>query len=750
MKKYLIICLILIALVFGGDYLYYYSGDLYLPHVGEVTCFTGSDSESLYLDTGSGLEVFEIKGVNLGLGKPGSFATEYAITKEEYLRWFRQIQDLGANVIRTYTIAHPDFYEAFYEYNVDNPDPLYLIHGVWVDDYLINSGYSAFDEEFYEPFLEECKDVVDVIHGRHKDGPGDNQILSSRYTKDISPWVYGYILGVEWESDLVVYTDECVPQAEQFEGEYLYTQNARNFEIFLAGIGDSTIAYETAKYGTQRSVAFSNWPTTCALDFSEKVRYANKNYGLVDVNHIRATDHFVGGMFASYHIYPYYPEYALYEEETADTENTYLYFLTKLNEHHNQPVVISEFGVPTSRGKAAYEQNRELGRDQGGINETKQGEALVTMYQDIMNSGSAGGIVFIWQDEWFKRTWNTCYAVDLNATCYWSDYQTNEQYFGLLSFDPGKEQSICYVDGDKSEWDREDVVAEQDGCRLSMKYDEKFIYFLAEKDGFNVGTERLCIPIDTTPKSGATTADNLGIRMSDPADFVLEINGTENSRLWVQERYNSITALYGGELKRYFNPFINIPDRDSGKFDRILMLLNESDYYFEDQQVDFWDWNSDYSDQYYALMQSYETGKLTYGNANPSADNFDSMADFCGGDGFVEIKLPWELLNFADPTKMRIHDDYYECYGVEYLSIDSIRVGVGNEKNTIQMAEFPMKKLGRTPEYHERLKESYYILQDFWVNGTLPEGLAGNTGDAISADPVGDTANTDDTENTGE
>ncbi|MGN0963530.1 MAG: hypothetical protein ACI4PP_08130, partial [Clostridia bacterium] len=561
----------------------------------------------------------------------------------------------------------------------------------------------------------------------------------------------GYILGVEWESDLVVYTNECVPQAQQYEGEYLYTMNARNFEIFLAGIGDSTIAYETEKYGTQRSVAFANWSTTCPLELSETVRYVNRNFGSVDVDNIYATENFIGGMFASYHIYPYYPEYALYEEETADTENTYLDFLTKLNEHHNQPVVISEFGVPTSRGKASYEQNRTLGRDQGGINETKQGEALVTMYRDIKNAGSAGGIVFIWQDEWFKRTWNTCYAVDLNTTCYWSDYQTNEQYFGLLSFDPGKEQSICYVDGDKSDWSKEDVVTEQDGYRLSMKYDEKFIYFLAEKDGFDVRTDRLCIPIDTTSKSGSKTADNLGIDMSEPADFVLELNGTDNSRLWVQERYNTLTAIYGDQLERYFNPYMNMPDRDSGKFEEIRLLLYESDYYCDGEKVDFWDCDFTIPDKYYSLMQTYETGKLTYGNANPSADNFDSMADFCGGDGFVEIKLPWQLLNFADPTHMRIHDDYYECYGVEYLSINSMRVGLGNEKNTIQMAEFPLKKLGITPEYHERLKESYYILQDFWVNGTLPEGIAGSTGnpvDAVSAD--GDTANTDDTENTGE
>lgn len=719
MKKYLIICFILIALAYGADYLYYYNGDFYFPNTGEVTCFTGSDSESLYLDTGNGLEVFDLRGVNLGLGKPGHFTTELSITKEEYLRWFQQIQELGANIIRTYTIAHPAFYEAFYQYNVNNPNPLYLIHGVWVDDYLLNSSYSALDEEFYEPFLEECKDVVDVIHGRHKRSV-DHQIFPAQYSLDISPWVYGYILGAEWESNLVVYTNDSVPQAEQYAGEYLCTENARNFEIFLAAIGDRTIAYETEKYGTQRVVAFANWPTTCPLEFDERVKLVNEKYGKVDVNNIYATENFVGGMFASYHIYPYFPEYVLYEKETGNTANTYRAYLTRLNEHHTLPVVISEFGVPSSRGMASYEQNRELGRDQGGINETKQGEALVSMCKDIEASGCAGGIVFIWQDEWFKRTWNTCHAVDLNATCYWSDYQTNEQYFGLLSFDPGKEQSICYVDGDRSDWSEKDIVTEQDGCRLSMKYDVKFVYFLLEKDGFSIDTDILYIPVDTTPKTGSVEAANLGIWMSEPADFVLQIDGKYNSRLWVQRRYNTTLALYGNLTRRNYNPFLNVPHKDTGRFDEILLLLQESDYYMDDisggKKIDFWDYDFNArNSQYYTLMQTYETGKLTYGNANPSADDFDSLADFCAGDGFVEIKLPWQLLNFADPSTMRIHDDYYECYGVEYLSIDSIRVGVGDGEETIQMADFPMEKLGRTPEYHERLKESYYILQDYWA-----------------------------------
>lgn len=718
MKKYLTVCLILIVVVLAADYLYYYTGDVYVPDKSErIACFATSDSESLYLNTGNGPETFDLRGVNLGLGKPGYFATEYAVTEEEYLRWFRQIQQMGANAIRIYTIANPGFYDAFYKYNLGSPTPLYLIHGISANDYLLNSRYDAFDPEFYEPFLETCKDVVDIVHGRHK-RQSENIFRASYYGRDISPWVLGYLLGTEWDSNLVVYTNDCIPQAEQYAGEYLRTDNARNFEIFLAAIADRTIAYETEKYGSQRLLIFGNGPATSPLDFEEYIQLAFSAYGEIDANNIHMTERLSSGIAVSYNVYPFYPEYVLFEKEGSMVENTYLEYLTRLNNHHTLPVIISEFGVPSSRGMASYEENRVLGRDQGGISETKQGQALVSMCEDIEASGCAGGIVCNWQDEWYKRTWNTIPTVDLDRSAYWSDYQTNEQCFGLLSFDPGKEQSICYVDGDRRDWSEEDVVTEQEDFRLSMKYDVKFVYFLVEKEGLDISTDTLYIPVDTTWKSGSEHASNLGITMSEPTDFILQINGTGDSRLRVQERYNTTMALYGNQLIRHFNQFINAPRKDSSKFDSIVMPLREKNYFANGKKVNVWEFNFNHPVSNYTLMQTYETGKLTYGNANPDSPDFNSLADFCAGEGFVEIKLPWQLLNFADPTTMRIHDDYYECYGVEYLTIDSIRVGVGDGSDTIQMASFPMKKLGRNPEYHERLKQSYYILRAYWTGKT--------------------------------
>lgn len=720
MKKFLMIVVPGVVLLFLLDWLYFGLGVIYLPSFrAEPEYFTKAEGKALYLDQGSGFTEFEIKGVNMGLGKPGHFATDLAITKEEYLRWFGQIKAMGANVLRVYTLAGTDFYEAFYEFNRDNPDPLYLLHGVWVDDYLINSSYSALDKEFYEPFLRDCRKVVDTVHGRHKEW-GESSAFARFYRWDISPWVCGYILGVEWESTLVTYTDECFPQQEQLDGRYFYTEDASNFEIFLASAGEETAAYETGKYGDQRLIAFSNWPTTDPLYHRRNLREYFLKSAQVDVERIRCKEAFGPGQFASYHIYPYYPDY--YSFLPIHEENTYLQYLRDINEHHTMPVVISEFGVPSSRGMAAYEES--FGRNQGNMSEREQGEALVSMYRDIKEAGSAGGIVFTWQDEWFKRTWNTMTNVDLTVTPYWSDYQTNEQYFGLLSFDPGKEESVCYPDGDKSEWTAEDLVCEEDGVRLSMKYDQRYIYFLVEKEGFNALTDKLYIPIDTTPKSGSARAGNLGVEMDRAADFVVELDGRDNSRLWVQEYYDSIEALFYDKITPWDLFSQKFPEPDTDAFVKIRLLL-QKDLYFvrdsledenieDDRPITYDEFNQRDSLQY-SRMENYETGKLTYGSGNPAAPDFNSLADFCGGDGFAELRLPWQLLNFADPSRMNIHDDYYEHYGVEYLRIRELYAGAGDGTAQIRMGSLALEPLGRHPEYHERLKESYYILQAFWT-----------------------------------
>ena len=155
MKKFIIITTIIILLLVIFNFVYYELGIFIdLNPNKEVTTFVKTKEKSIILKTDENYEEFEIKGVNLGSGIPGHFATDYAIDKETYLRWFKYIQDMGANTIRIYTILNDDFYNAFYEYNKNNENPLYLIHGLWVNDYIHNSRVDAYSSEFLNAILD--------------------------------------------------------------------------------------------------------------------------------------------------------------------------------------------------------------------------------------------------------------------------------------------------------------------------------------------------------------------------------------------------------------------------------------------------------------------------------------------------------------------------------------------------------------------------------------------------------------------
>lgn len=710
MKKFIIAACIVVLLAFACNYAYYHLGVYIDLHPdAPVTTFMTTDEDTIYMVKDGKTVPFEIRGVNMGVGLPGKWATDYAIDKETYLRWFSLIQELGANTIRVYTILQDDFYNAFYEYNKDREEPLYLIHGVWVNDYVQNSHRDAYDKDFQKTLIDDCRTVVDILHGKKNLSLGYG-LGSGSYRKDVSPWVIGYILGVEWEDVTVTYTDHKYPERNHYAGTYMYTtEDASPFEAMLCEVGDKIIEYESNRYKQQRLVAFSNWPTTDPFDYSERITKYFMKCAKVDVEHIKTTDAFLSGHFASYHVYPYYPDYLNYVDDKSGfswTEdgrlNTYRTYLKRLTEHHTIPVVISEYGVSTGRGMAQKDFN--TGRNQGNMAESEQGQAIIDCYKDIRAAGCAGSCVFTWQDEWFKRTWNTMHAVDLLNTPYWSDYQTNEQYFGLLCFDPGKEKSVCYVDGDLSEWTDDDLVTQNGNLSVSMKYDEKFLYFLIRKEGFDPASDTLYLPIDTTQKTGSTYCENYDLRFARACDFLIVIDGRENSRILVQERYEVLRAMYLHETEDR-DAYIEPVEKDTPVFKQIRLMLQTATPLLTG------DWQ--------ASAETYETGRLTYGNANPETADFNSLADFIFSGDCVELKLPWQLLNFSNPSEMHIHDDYYECYGVENIQIDEMYIGIADSAHAAQripMDSFPLEGWGRDVTYHERLKQSYYMLKDYWAS----------------------------------
>ncbi|MGL4363283.1 MAG: family 2 glycosyl transferase, partial [Cellulosilyticaceae bacterium] len=465
-----------------------------------------------------------LKGVNIGSGKPGYFPGEFGIEKKEYKKWFKQIQEMNSNVIRVYTLQMPDFYEALYEHNKNNKNPLYLMHGVWVDEDAMLETLDAFTPQIIDTFKAEIGKIIDVLHGN----ASIDKVVGrgyGKYKKDVSEYVLGYILGVEWDPYFVKETNEKYKGMKDYNGKWLYTENANPIEIFLADSGNYAIDYEATMYDTQKIIAFTNWLTTDVIDHQDEIEEANR-IANIDESKIKSKESFKSGLFVSYHVYPYYPDflntdekYTGYKDENGKQNAFKAYLDDLITYFEDRPVIISEFGVPTSRGIAHEDESR--GFNQGMIEERNQGEMNKELLQDIHSTGYAGAIIFSWQDEWFKRTWNTMDITENEGRAYWSDKMTNEQSFGLLTFDPGENKSVSYVDGNIKEWKNKDIVSENENMKIYMKSDEAYVYFRINKKNLDLNNEEIMIPIDITEKSGSKKINGYDITFNENADFII-------------------------------------------------------------------------------------------------------------------------------------------------------------------------------------------------------------------------------------
>lgn len=704
MKKFLTICLILLLVALGLNGLIFHSNfSLSLYNNKEVKSFIKTDEKNIYIDKGQGFELFEIRGINISNSFPGNSDQLKGPTKEIYLSWFKKIEDLNINTLRVYTILNPEFYKALFEFNQDKKDPLYLIQGVILEDYVDNSSYSAFSKEYKEPFIKDALKTVDVIKGRKKIFFND-RYPNGNYLKDVSPYVLGYIIGVDWNDRTVAFTNNKDDEVKGFNGNYMKTKDgATPFECFLAEVGESVFEYESNKYGTQRLVAFNNYALTDPFDYELMENSIFNKVSKINIEHIALTEKVKSGTFASYHLYPYYPDfystdlrYNNYKDESGRI-NPYEGYIKALNDFHSVPVIVAEYGVPSSRGISNIDPIQ--GFDQGNLSEKEQGEILLRLYHSIMNAGSSGSIMFTWQDEWNKNSWNTMFGIDTERSGYWLDYQNSNQFFGLLAFDPGKEERLCIVDGDPKEWDKEDQILEEEEMSLSVKQDEEFLYLMAYKKDFDFNQTKLNIPIDTIKDLGSKTANENNLSFDRPADFLLTIDTNKNSKLLVQERYQPIDAMYHLEIYKS-DGFESPPAKDSARFIEPTTFIRGYKKYI---------------DKNLPVIEPIvlETGNLVYGNADPKAQDYNSLSDFCVSGDYVEIRLPWQLLNVKDPSQSVIHDDYYEHYGVENKVINEIYLGIGVENQQgIQLKPYELKPWQNKVESHERLKESYNIVKE--------------------------------------
>lgn len=652
-----------------------------------------------------------MRGVNIGATEPGLFPGDLTISYDTYYRWFGYISEMNCNCIRIYTLMPPQFYQALGDFNKKAKNKLYLYQGIWVNEEDIErlSDTYAENEKILNDFMTDAVNLVNVIHGKAKIAETAGEAYGT-YNTDVSPWLVGWIIGIEWDPNFVINTNNQHPDKKDYDGEYLYTQTASPFEAFLCRVGDALIKHEAKTYKFQVPLAFSNWITTDPLTHPNEPHF-DEDKTTVNTENVKCRN-FGPGMFASYHIYPYYPDSLNYQEDyleyTDDSGkvNTYEAYLEDLKLAHTVPIIVAEFGIPTSRGMG---HESVMGYNQGMVDETAQGAMLIDMLGSIENAKYAGGIVFTWQDEWFKRTWNNVMFDIADRRPYWSNIQTTEQCFGLLAFDPGKESMAAYVDGDVSEWRNAKPTVTTAQGKLYIKSDERYLYIMLDAGNYDFEKDTLLIPINTIADQGNLKAAQYNAEFDTAADFLIYINGKDNSHIYV-DRYYDAFNYYFLESKKLsdIKAEENAGVKNSGMFDIMRLCYGYNLTVKGTNQV--------------VPDKAYETGKLRYGNGNPKAQEYKSLSDFHFKNGKLEIRIPWQLLNVMDPSGKQQISDFRKTQVISPQAYQSFDFGfayrTGAESLKITLGGSYEYNGWNTPTWHERLKPAYYELQNYFKKFT--------------------------------
>ena len=649
-------------------------------------------TEYLTVRQGEDYRPIFIRGINLGVAVPGTQAGELAATYEDYRRWFRQMGDAGFNVVRIYTLHYPRFYRALADHNEANPNsPLYVMHGVWLDEDNPSGDLLDMSEEFDASILE----VVDCAHGNcqieHRFGRAYGD-----YTVDISPWVMGWIIGREVYPYEVLLTNEFHPEMTEFRGEIFEVEEGEAAEVWFAQRLELLVGYERRQYGSQRPVSVSTWPTLDPLDHkTEGSLVSTEDIASFDISKIEVVDA-PGGIFATYHAYPYYPDYIPDDPDYREFEddqgpNSYLGYLARLRGHYEGiPLFIGEFGVPSSWGSAHWGYEN---MDHGGHDEKEQGLVGGRLMRTIHDTNCAGGALFSWIDEWWKPTWITDpFDFPRERRPHWHNLMAAEQNFGLLKFEPEEPPFAHYTLQGEDSSVAVESAADAAFFRLKIHLVEDF----KESDQLVVGLDTYRDDLGESILPGA-------IATSMRHEFALVLEGTQPAELMVTLAYDLFGISHGtsdeGQLYR------STPT-DGGPW-RLARWQNSHPRGSDDGTYSFG-------------PSFHDVGELRVRRAGEPPTSHDAVVV----DGAViEIRIPWSLLNFTDPSQRRVMHDDPEQPGRNTAISEGIAVALSvNGGPPLESDRFAWQTWDDAPPTLEKPKEALLQFSEalqqmpYWVN----------------------------------
>ncbi len=649
--------------------------------IGGLRSVASAEGTTFALHTATGDRTF-LPGVNLGSTTPGHLPGELSISAAQYRNWFAAMGWLGLRVIRIYTIHPPAFYAELARYNRANPDrPLYLMQGVYLPDESYVEKRNVYDRSVTGAFQRELRDADRAVAGELTRAPARGR-AGGVWDADVTPWLLGWIVGVEFDPTATAASDRRNAGQPLTRGTYFRnTADATPTERWLAAGMDELAGYQ-AKRGLSVPIAFVNWPTTDPLRHPAEP-LGTEDLVQLDANHVQPTPAWPAGTFASYHAYPYYPDFQRHEPALQSYSydgraDPYAGYLHALRAHHaTMPTLITEFGVPSSIGSA---HNGPLGRTQGDHSETDAMRIDADLLRLIKDQGLSAGFLFSWADEWFKFTWNTIEHQVADRRQLWHDPLTNEQNFGLLAMDPAgsPDATAQYLVDSENAWPAKRITARVDESYVHLRISLRSPVPAAVTLGF-----------DVLPGLSGSPAPDTSDGDSDAA-FTLDLGG-HTGQAYLRDELDPLPLDYAvaasarGPSVPGWKPFDLVVNR-------ALTVPTTGEKLPAELQ---------------------DAGALRYGT--PTADS--RAVWYRDGDDLV-VRAPWALLGYADPSAHRVGVPHGTTLTTQVSP--GVRVTVSASGTDQHTGEVTWVNWNR-PYYTERLKQGAGLFRDavLEVGGTL-------------------------------